>query len=80
MGSQQGAGAPQTVQPHRGERIVVAIDIGDSDMAVGLVTMHGELIDRDAVAIDRNLGAQAMYELLEATLVGQIERARDIMV
>ena len=56
---------------------MVAIDIGDSDMAVGLVTMHGELIDRDAVAIDRNLGAQAMYELLEATLVGQIERARD---
>ena len=77
MGSQQGAGAPQTVQPHQGERVVVAIDIGDADMSVGLMTMHGELIDRDGVLIDRNLGAQAIYESLEETLVSQIARARD---
>jgi glucokinase len=77
MGSRQSAAAPPTVHPHQGERVVVAIDIGDTDMSVGLMTAHGELIDRDAVVIDRDLGAQAMYESLEATLVGQIARARD---
>jgi glucokinase len=70
-------GQPHNGQPHHGEQVVVAIDIGGAQMRVGLMTMLGELIDRDEVVVDRDLGAQALYESLEAVISGQLDRARD---
>lgn len=46
-------------------------------MSVGLLTLHGELIDREAVEVHRDHGAQALYESLEVVLQSQLTRARD---
>ena len=55
----------------------MAVVVGGSRMSVGLMTMHGELIDRDAIDVDPDIGAQALYESLEAVIHSQLERARD---
>ena len=41
--------------------VVLAIDIGGTKMAVGLMTMQGELIDRDKVDVDHDLPAEALF-------------------
>jgi predicted NBD/HSP70 family sugar kinase len=55
--------------------VVVAIDIGSTKMAVGLMTMQGELIDRDQVPVDHGLNAEALFQSLDEVLTVQIERA-----
>lgn len=57
--------------------VVVAIDIGGTKMAVGLVTLQGELIDRDKVDVDHRLGADALFGTLNDLLSSQLARARD---
>lgn len=61
----------------RGSEVVVAIDIGGTKMAAGLMTMGGELIDRDRVAVDRDLKSDQLYARLVEIVVGQLTRARE---
>ena len=56
--------------------VVLAVDIGGSKLAVGLVTMQGELIDRDEVAVNHDLQADALFATLRELLESQMERAR----
>jgi glucokinase len=56
--------------------VVVAVDISGSMLDVGLVTMQGELIDRDGVEVDHHLQADALFASLRSVIDAQIERAR----
>ncbi len=57
--------------------VVLAIDIGGTKMGVGLMTMQGELIDRDRVEVDHHLGADALFGTLNAVIETQLARAHD---
>ncbi|MGB8859908.1 MAG: ROK family protein, partial [Ilumatobacteraceae bacterium] len=57
--------------------VVLAIDIGGTKMGVGLMTMQGELIDRDKVEVDHNLGADALFATLTAVIATQLARAHE---
>ncbi|WP_420452626.1 ROK family protein [Ilumatobacter sp.] len=55
--------------------VVLAIDIGGTKFAAGLVTARGELIDRGRVEVERDAVPEAHFSSL-ATMVGEIvERA-----
>jgi len=41
--------------PSRSADVVVAVDIGGTKMAAGLMTLHGELIDRDRIDSTRDV-------------------------
>ena len=56
---------------------VVAVDIGGTKMAAGLVTMQGELIDRDRFIIDHDLQGEALFACLRELVDGQLARARE---
>ena len=56
--------------------VVLAIDIGDSKLAAGLMTMKGELLDREDVDIDFGMNAEALFASLNTIAQGQLERAR----
>ena len=68
---------PTTPAPKRRADVVLAIDIGGTKMAVGLVTMQGELIDRDRVTVDHDLGADALFSTLNEVITTQLARARE---
>ncbi|MCY7298295.1 MAG: ROK family protein [Ilumatobacteraceae bacterium] len=57
--------------------VVLAIDIGGTKMAVGLVTMQGELIDRDKVEVNHDLTADALFATLNDVIETQTARARE---
>lgn len=61
----------------RGSDVVVAVDIGGTKMAVGLMTMAGELLDRDRTSVDRDLKSDQLYARLADIVTSQITRARD---
>jgi len=67
--SKRGRGAPV------GD-VVLAVDIGGTKLAVGLVTMQGELIDRDEVDVNHDQQADALFASLRELLESQMERAR----
>ncbi len=56
--------------------VVLAIDVGDTKLAAGLMTMKGELLDRDDVDIDFGLKADALFASLNTIAQAQLERAR----
>jgi glucokinase len=56
--------------------VVLAIDIGDAKLAAGLMTMKGELLDRDDVDIDFGMNAETLFASLNTIAQGQLERAR----
>ncbi len=56
--------------------VVLAIDIGDARLAAGLMTMKGELLDRDDVDIDHGMKADALFAVLTEIAQAQLERAR----
>src|SRR4029078_11003040 len=56
--------------------VVLAIDVGDTKMAAGLMTMKGDLLDRDDVDIDHGLKADALFASLNTIAQAQLERAR----
>ena len=45
--------------------VVLAIDIGGTKLAAGLMTMQGELIDRDRRPVDHDLNADALFASLD---------------
>jgi len=56
--------------------VVLAVDIGGTQMSVGLVTMQGELIDRDQAPVNHDLQADALFATLRELLDSQMERAK----
>ena len=57
--------------------VVLAVDVGGTKMAVGLMTMAGELIDLARENINHDLDADGIFGQLEGLVEGQLERARE---
>jgi len=57
--------------------VVLGIDIGGTKMAAGLMTMQGELIDREQIPVDHRLSADALFNSLHTMVNSQLARARD---
>jgi len=57
--------------------VIVVIDIGGTKMAAGLMTLQGELLDRDQVPVDHRLSADALFNSLHTLVNSQMGRARD---
>jgi len=55
--------------------VVLAVDIGDR-FAAGLMTMKGELLDRDDLDIDPRMNAESLFGSLTLIVQSQLERAR----
>lgn len=54
---------------------ILAIDIGGTKFATGLVTFRGELIDRSRVDVERDVGPQSHFAALAGIVGEQLERA-----
>ena len=65
-----------TAKVPAGSEVMLAIDIGGTKMAAGIVTMQGELIDRDKVDVDHDLNAEALFISLRDLVESQLDRAR----
>jgi glucokinase len=57
--------------------LALAIDIGGTKMAVGLVDRRGRLVDRDSVRTDRDKRANDLYESLAQVIRRQVQRAHE---
>lgn len=55
--------------------LALAVDIGGTKMAVGLVTRRGELIDREIVRTDADKNAADLFESLKQMILRQKDRA-----
>lgn len=55
--------------------LALAIDIGGTKFAVGLVTRTGELVDREIVAVDHAASADELFDDLRRVVVSQMDRA-----
>lgn len=55
--------------------LALAIDIGGTKFAVGLVTRSGELVDREIVAVDHAASADELFDDLRRAVVSQLDRA-----
>ena len=60
-----------------GNELALAIDIGGTKMAVGLVDRRGRLVDRDSVRTDRDKRANDLYESLAHVIRRQVQRASE---
>lgn len=54
--------------------LALAVDIGGTKMAVGLVDRRGTLIDRESVRTDRHKNANDLFDSLAALITRQIQR------
>jgi glucokinase len=54
---------------------VLAVDIGGTKFAAGLVTPRGELLDRAVVLVDQNVGPEAHFKSLAGIVEQQLEVA-----
>lgn len=57
--------------------LALAIDIGGTKMAVGLVSRKGEMLDRDVIRTDREKNANDLFESLSVIVRRQAERASE---
>lgn len=55
--------------------LIVAIDIGGTKMAAGLMTLSGDLVDRTQVPVDHSLGEHELFESLAAIADQMMVRA-----
>ncbi len=55
--------------------VVLAIDIGGTKFAAGLVSMRGELLDRSVVLVDPDVGPEAHFKSLAGIVDQQMEAA-----
>lgn len=67
------AGAP--APPRKLPPVVLAVDIGGTKFAAGLVTARGDLLDRAVVLVDQNVGPEAHFKALAAIVEQQLEAA-----
>jgi glucokinase len=63
------------MEPERG--VVLAVDIGGTKFAAGLMTLQGELIDRVQVPVDHSLTAVDLFESLAGIVRHMIDRAEE---
>jgi glucokinase len=56
--------------------VVLAIDIGDARFSAGVMTMKGELLDRDTFEIDQGRNGEILFGALTEIAEAQLERAR----
>ena len=56
--------------------VLLAVDIGGTTIAAGLVTTKGDLIDRDRLEIDHHLNAEALFDQLVDMLQPLLDRAK----
>ena len=57
--------------------VVLAVDIGGTKMAVGLMTLTGELIDIARAKVDHGVDADGIFSQLADLVESQLERARE---
>jgi glucokinase len=57
--------------------LALAIDLGGTKFAVGLVTRGGELVDREVVQVEHSASSDELYEDLEQAVVSQMQRAQE---
>ncbi len=57
--------------------VAVALDLGGTKIAAGLVTPQGRLVDRDQFVIDHDLDAEALWTMVAALVEHQLRRAID---
>jgi glucokinase len=60
-----------------GGDVVLAVDVGDTRISVGLVTLAGELIDRDSLLIEPEVKAEALFAGVTTMVEAQLDRARN---
>jgi glucokinase len=61
----------------RANDLVLAVDIGGTKLAAGLMTLQGDLVDRDQIPVDHSLTAGALFDSLVDLVAGQLTRARE---
>ena len=70
---------PTDSQPPAGKArlppVILAVDIGGTKFATGLVTIRGELLDRAVVLVDPDVGPEAHFARLAAIVEQQIDAA-----
>jgi glucokinase len=57
--------------------VILAIDIGGTKMAAGLMTMRGELVDRAQMIVDHSIPAHELFDSLAALADSMMVRAAD---
>ena len=57
--------------------LIVAVDVGGTKFAAGLVTLRGELIDRTQVLVDHSLTAVDLFESLAGIVRAMLDRASE---
>lgn len=57
--------------------VAVALDLGGTKIAAGLVTPQGRLVDRDQFVIDHDLDAEALWTMVASLVEHQLRRAID---
>jgi hypothetical protein len=55
--------------------LALAVDIGGTKMAAGLVTRKGEMVDRDIIRTDRDKNANDLFDSLAVIVKRQLDRA-----
>ena len=55
--------------------LALAIDIGGSKMAVGLVNRRGDMLDREIARTDKDKNANDIFEILAVLIKRQFARA-----
>lgn len=60
--------------------VILALDLGGTKFAAGLVNLRGELLGRARVEIDRESSSQPLFDSLVGIVDEQLELARDIDV
>ena len=57
--------------------VALAIDIGGSKMAVGLVNRRGDMLDREIARTDKDKNANDLFEILAVLIKRQLARAEE---
>jgi glucokinase len=64
-----------TPPPKKLPPVVLAVDIGGTKFAAGLISPRGELIDRAVVLVDQNVGPEAHFKALAGIVEQQLDAA-----
>jgi glucokinase len=62
---------------HPDRDLIIAIDIGGTKMAAGLMTLRGDLIDRTQVVVDQSLNDNELFGSLLGIIDDMVARAAD---
>jgi glucokinase len=76
-GSETPQASESTIRRAGGRDAILAIDIGSTKFAAGLVTIRGELLDRSRVEVERDVGPQSHLAALAGIVAEQLERGRN---